>query len=177
MITTNDDVVADRARLLRSQGESSRYVTQEAGFNYRMTETAAALGMAQMPKIEARNEQRRANARRLNKLLASNERIIPRRASCPGATTCGTSTPSACPQAEKSAMALQAGLRERGIETAVFYPTPIHQQPLYRRLGYGELHLPVAECLAGEALSLPVHPALTPEDIEAVAAAVVELMN
>ena len=63
-----------------------------------------------------------------------------------------------------------AALRSDGIESAVFYPTPIHRQPLYQRLGYGDLHLPVAERLCEEVLSLPVHPALTPADVEQIAA-------
>lgn len=174
MITTDDAAVAGRARTLRSQGERTRYVTEEAGYNYRMTEIAAALGLVQLPKIDARNRQRAANAARLNELLASNDAII---------------TPRALPELQRrqhvwhqytirvrggraTRDALQAALRERGIETAVFYPAPIHRQPLYRRLGYGALELPVAQRLADEVLSLPVHPALTGTEIEMIAAAV-----
>ena len=72
---------------------------------------------------------------------------------------------------------LQARLRDRAIETGVFYPLPIHKQPLYERLGYGDCELPVAQRLAGEVLSLPVHPALTDADIETIAAAVNELTS
>ena len=57
----------------------------------------------------------------------------------------------------------------------MFYPLPIHKQPLYERLGYAATDLPVAEWLAGEVLSLPVHPALTDADIETIAAAANEL--
>jgi dTDP-4-amino-4,6-dideoxygalactose transaminase len=70
--------------------------------------------------------------------------------------------------------ALQARMRESDIESAVFYPAPIHRQPLYQRLGYGNASLPVAERLAGEVLSLPVHPALRDDEIETVAGAVCE---
>jgi|CXWL01.1.fsa_nt_gi dTDP-4-amino-4,6-dideoxygalactose transaminase len=171
MITTNDPAVADRARAIRSQGERTRYATEELGWNYRMTEPAAALGLAQLAKIDARNNQRRQNAARLNELLASNT---------------GIATPSELPgrhhvwhQYTVRVLAgrdardrLQTSLRDQGVESAVFYPRPIHQQPLYERLGYGAAELPVAARLCGEVLSLPVHPGLSEDDLGAIAAAV-----
>ena len=185
MITTNDDAVAARARVLRSQGETSRYVTEELGYNYRMTEIAAALGHAQLPKLDARNDIRRANAARLNVLLAPSESRAesPRHDSGPHP---GSVTPRELPgrhhvwhqytiriPAGRAARnELQTSLRDHGIESATFYPTPIHRQPLYQRLGYAELDLPVSQRLADEVLSLPVHPALSASDLEAIAAAV-----
>jgi dTDP-4-amino-4,6-dideoxygalactose transaminase len=179
MITTDDDAVAERARLLRSQGERTRYVTEELGYNYRMTEPAAALGLAQMPKIEARNEQRRRNAARLNKLLAPLEDAgtlaLPREfARCTHVWHQYTVRVCAGRDARD---ALQASLRERGIESAVFYPTPIHRQPLYVRLGYGEIDLPVAQRLSDEVLSLPVHSALSDDDLEAIGSAVASALS
>jgi dTDP-4-amino-4,6-dideoxygalactose transaminase len=179
MITTNDAVTADRARLYRSQGERTRYVTDELGYNYRMTEVAAALGLAQLPKIDARNEQRRKNAARLTELLAPLEDqgklVLPR--ALPGRTHVWHQYTVRVTAGRAARDALQASMRERGIETAVFYPTPIHKQPLYQRLGYGGLNLPVAERLADEVLSLPVHPALSDDDLDQVARAVVDSMN
>jgi dTDP-4-amino-4,6-dideoxygalactose transaminase len=174
MVTTADDAIADRLRLLRSQGERKRYVTEEAGYNYRMTEIAAALGLAQTPKLEARNDARRANAARLSEQLAGNERIVAPR-ELPGRRHVWHQYTVRAPAGRAARDELQAELRARGIETAVFYPSPIHRQPLYQRLGYGEVHLPVAERLAGEVLSLPVHPALSGADVEAIAAVVNEL--
>jgi perosamine synthetase len=184
MITTNDDAVAARASVLRSQGEPLRYVTEELGYNYRMTEVAAALGHAQLPKLDARNDVRRANAARLSELLAPSETQTesPRH---------GVILPRELPErlhvwhqytvrvlAGRGARArLHTSLRDRGIESATFYPAPIHRQPLYQRLGYGELELPVAQRLADEVLSLPVHPTLSAADIEAIAAAVNEAMR
>ncbi len=175
MITTDDDAIADRARMLRSQGERTRYVTEELGYNYRMSEVAAALGLAQLPKIDVRNERRRANAARLNELLAPLEDlgklVLPR--TLPGRTHVWHQYTV---RVRAGRDALQAAMRERGIETVVFYPAPIHRQPLYQRLGYGDLDLPVAQRLAEEVLSLPVHPALTSDDLEQIAKAVVDLM-
>ena len=73
MITTDDNAVAAAARMLRSQGEATRYVTETLGYNYRMTEMTAALGRAQLPKLDARNERRGTNAARLTAALASQQ--------------------------------------------------------------------------------------------------------
>jgi dTDP-4-amino-4,6-dideoxygalactose transaminase len=171
MITTDDDAVAERARMLRSQGERTRYVTEELGWNYRMTEPAAALGHAQLAKLDARNEQRRRNADRLGERLAANERIVTPR-ELPGRRHVWHQYTLRVPAGEEARDRLQAKLAERGIETAVFYPLPIPHQPLYRRLGYGDATLPVAARLCHEVLSLPVHPGLSDADIEAVGEAV-----
>jgi dTDP-4-amino-4,6-dideoxygalactose transaminase len=176
MITTDDDAVADRARMLRSQGERTRYVTEELGWNYRMTEPAAALGLAQMPKIDARNAQRAKNAARLNESLAPLEDhgklALPRELS--GRTHVWHQYTVRVLAGREARDRLQASLKERGIESAVFYPTPIHRQPLYQRLGYGEIDLPIAQRLSDEVLSLPVHPALSDDDLEQIGAAVHE---
>ena len=174
MITANDDAVAARARVLRSQGEPTRYVTEELGYNYRLTEIAAALGHAQLPKLDARNEVRRANAARLNELLANHEKIVTPR-ELPGRRHVWHQYTIRVTAGRQARDRMQASLRERGIESATFYPTPIHKQPLYQRLGYGDAEMPVADRLAAEVLSLPVHPALSAADIEAIAAAVSEV--
>ena len=66
---------------------------------------------------------------------------------------------------------LAAHLEQAGVQTAVHYPTPVHRQPLYLGLGYDD-DLPVAERLGREVLSLPVHPALTPDDLATIVSAV-----
>jgi len=178
MITTDDAAVADRARTFRSQGERTRYVTEELGYNFRMTEIAAALGLAQMPKIDARNEARRRHAARLTELLSpvaavKGGRIVAPQ-QLPGRTHVWHQYTIRVTAGRGARDALQAALRERGVESAIFYPAPIHRQPLYRRLGYGDLDFPVAQRLADEVLSLPVHPALSEGDIEMIARALRE---
>jgi len=172
MVTTDDGDVAAAARLLRSQGERTRYVTEELGYNYRMTEVAAALGNAQLPKLDARNEQRRRNAARLNGLLAGLDGIeTPRE--LPGRHHVYHQYTVRVRAGGEARDRLQAALRNAGIESAVFYPAPIHRQPLYQRLGYGDVRLPIAERLCDEVLSLPVHPALSPDDLARIAETVV----
>jgi dTDP-4-amino-4,6-dideoxygalactose transaminase len=176
MITTDDDAIADRARTFRSQGERTRYVTEELGYNFRMTEIAAALGLSQMPKIDARNDARRRHAARLTELLSPLEDITGGRIVLPqqlsGRMHVWHQYTIRVTAGRGARDALQAALRGHGIESAVFYPAPIHRQPLYRRLGYGGLDFPVAQRLADEVLSLPVHPALSEGDIETIARAV-----
>ena len=174
MITTSGAAIADAARILRSQGERARYVTEVLGYNYRMTEIAAALGLSQLPKLEERSERRRMNAAHLSGLLAANRTVVVPR-ELPGRRHVFHQYTLRVCSGRDARDALRAALLERGIESAVFYPTPIHQQPLYRRLGYGDLRLPVAERLAAEVLSVPVHPLLTPAELDAVAAAVNDL--
>jgi perosamine synthetase len=168
MITTDDPDLAERARLLRSHGQRRRYVSETLGYNLRLTEVAAALGLAQLGKLEAFNEHRRANARYLTERLP--EMTTPRE--LPGRYHVYHQYTVRVP---KGRDALLRHLDERGIEAAVFYPLPVHRQPLYRRMGYRE-RLPVAERLTREALSLPVHPGLSREDLDAVASAVSEGM-
>jgi dTDP-4-amino-4,6-dideoxygalactose transaminase len=167
MIVTDDANVAERARMLRSQGERTRYVTEELGWNYRMTEVAAALGLAQLPRLDEWNTARAANAARLNAALAGIDGLAPPQ-ELPGRPHVWHQYTVRVHAGRTVRDALRAHLAEQGIESAVFYPAPIHQQPLYARLGYGSLELPVAQRLAGEVLSLPVHPSLTADDIDRI---------
>ena len=164
MVTTDDDAIARRARLLRNQGEEERYVTELLAYNLRLTAPAAALGLAQLPKLDGWNERRRANAAWLNEHLEGVVTPVER----PGAHHVYQQYTVRVPEARD---ALRAVLREQEIETAVYYPRPMHRQPLYQELGIGG-SFPVAERAAQEVLSLPVHPSLSMDDLERIAAAV-----
>jgi dTDP-4-amino-4,6-dideoxygalactose transaminase len=174
MVVTNDDGVAARARLLRNQGESERYRTDVLGYNFRMTELAAALGLAQLPKLDGWIERRRANATWLSGHL---EGVV-----TPGERagafhvfqqyTVRVSSREDRLQPDATGRdALQSALRAQDIESAVYYPLCLHQQPLYQRLGIGG-SFSVAERAAQEVLSLPVHAALSQRDLEHIAGAV-----
>ena len=161
MVTTDDDDLAAQARMLRNHGQSDRYLHESIGFNWRMTEVAAAIGLAQLDRLEEANARRRANARRLNE-------------GCGGVMTpteragCHHVYHQYTVRAPGRRDELLNHLRERGVGAVVYYPLPIHRQPAYRRLGYRDA-LPVAERLSAEVLSLPVHPSLTEQDVETVA--------
>ena len=165
MVVTDDGRVAEQARLLRNQGEEKRYLTALLSGNFRMTEFAAALGLAQLQKLDGWNERRRANAAWLSGHLT------------------GAVTPQERPDArhvyqqytvrvpDGARDALRDSLREQQIEAIPYYERCLHQQPLYQELGIGG-SFPVAEQAAQEVLSLPIHPALAQSDLEAIAAAV-----
>jgi len=168
MITTDDAEVARRCRLLRSQGEGERYRTDAAGYNMRLTEIAAALGLAGLARLDQWNERRRANAEYLSRHL----RGVVTPMETPGTRHVFHQYTVRVPGGPAARDALQAVLRAHDIEALVFYPRPLHHQPLYRGLGYGAQSFPVAERLAGEVLSLPVHPALAEQDLGRIVAAV-----
>ena len=164
IITTDDDAVADRARMIRSHGQRSRYDHHVLGYNYRMTDLHAAIGVVQIKHLEEWNTRRIQNARYLSDHLQ------------------GVVTPTVRPDCRhvfhQYTVRVRQGrddfvrwLRERGIGTGIYYPRPIHHQPLYRQLGY-DGHLPEAEAASQEVVSLPVHPGLNQEQLEAIVAAV-----
>jgi len=167
MITTNDPGIAGRARLIRQHGSRERYRHEVLGYNFRMTDLQAAIGLVQLSRLAEWTARRQANAAYLSAHLADLEYIaIPRVR--PGVT-------HVYHQYTLRVMghrdAFAARLRELGVETAVHYPLPVHQQPLYQSLGYwGEF--PHAEQASREVLSLPVHPLLTQDDLERIVTAV-----
>ena len=161
MVTTDDGDLAAQVRMLRNHGQSERYLHERIGFNWRMTDLAAAIGLAQLDRLEEANARRRANARRLND-------------GCAGVVTpteragCHHVYHQYTVRAPERREELLSHLRERGVGAVVYYPISIHRQPVYRRMGYRDA-LPVAERLSTEVLSLPVHPSLTEQEVDTVA--------
>jgi perosamine synthetase len=170
MITTNDDAIDEKCRVIRQHGMRRRYYHDELGFNFRMTDVHAAIGLEQLKKLESRNEQRRANARFLSENLKG---VIP---PCeePGCTHVYHQYTVRVTGGRRDA--LRAFLQEKGVGSEIYYPVPVHQQSFYTgELGY-QVAIPEAERAAQEVLSLPVHPALSQADLETIAASVNEFM-
>lgn len=164
IVTTNDDSLAERLRLLRNHGQSQRYRHDILGYHFRTTDIQAAIGLVQLDKLPAWNEQRVANARYLSERMQG-VRVPVVRANRRHVFHQYTVRVSGDRQA------LQDHLREQGIGTAIHYPHPIHHQPFYRSLGYDDV-LPEAEAASREVLSLPVHPALSQSDLDRIVGAV-----
>lgn len=170
MITTNDNEVAENCRVIRQHGMRRRYYHDELGFNFRMTDVHAAIGLAQLGKLEHFNEQRIANAQYFTEHLNGVETPeVP-----PGYHHVFHQYTVRVPDGRRDALA--AHLKQNGVGTGIYYPVPIHQQTYYvNELGY-DVTLPVAETACEEVLSLPVHPALSQEDLETIVTAANEFM-
>ncbi len=165
MITAAEGRIAEAARRLRDHGTTGPYQHEALGYNWRMTDIAAALGLAQLAKLEAFSERRRANAAYLSSRLRGV--ITPQeREGCRHVYHLYTVR---VPDGRRDA--LLAHLRRQGVGANVYYPLPIHQQPFYRKLGF-EDDLPVVQRLSREVLSLPVHPALSPQELDRIVEAV-----
>ena len=175
MVTTNDAVVAEYTRVLRSHGQSGRYVLEHLGLNYRMTDIAAALGLRQLARLEEYTMARIANARLLTERLAHVPGLLTPQVTVRARHVYHQYTMRVIPGFPVSREELQTHLASRGVRSAVHYPHPIHQQPYYQSLGYGKLRLPVAVQAAKEVISLPVHPGLSHADIRHIVATVSQL--
>lgn len=164
MVTTSDPEQADKMRLLREHGSRVRYHHEMVGYNFRMTDIHASIGLAQFAKLPANNARRRAIAERYDRELQ------------------GVITPSVGPGVThvyhqytlrvNRRDELVEALRERGVGTGVYYPIPVHRQRPFVELGYGDQRFPVAERLCAEVVSIPVHPSLTDDEVGQVIAAV-----
>jgi dTDP-4-amino-4,6-dideoxygalactose transaminase len=171
MITTNDSVVDEKCRVIRQHGMRRRYYHDELGFNFRMTDVHAAIGLAQLKKLEKFNAQRQANGKFLSENLK--DVIVP---PIPEGQTHVFHQYTIRVSGGKRD-ALRAHLQERGVGSEVYYPVPIHQQSFYvSELGYKDI-LPETESAALEVLSLPVHTGLSASDLETIVAAVNEFTN
>ncbi|HKP51050.1 MAG TPA: DegT/DnrJ/EryC1/StrS family aminotransferase [Chloroflexia bacterium] len=169
IVTTDDDCVADRARLLRAHGMRVRYYHETMGYNFRMTNIHAAIGLAQMPKLEGFNERRIANATYLSEHLP--EEIVQVPQVRPGTRHIFHQyTVRVRPPLERDE--LRAHLTAHGVGSEVYYPVPVHQQQLYREMGYKGEGFPESERASREVLSLPIHPGLSQGDLEMIVAVV-----
>ena len=171
MITTSDPEVAKRARMIRSQGQKERYFHEIIGYNYRMNEVSAALGICALERLDEYNALRSQNASVLSSRIGKIK---------------GVSTPFVITGVKhvfhqftirvKSNFKITRDellqkLKENGIGGAVHYPMPIHKQKVFEDLGYSD-YLPVSEKAAEEVLSLPIHQSLAKEDLDSIASAI-----
>ena len=166
IVSTNDSALAERIRRLRSHGEAERYHSAELGFNYRMTDISAAIALAQLKKLTSLTERRQRNAAFLSQHLRGV--MVPPAAVEPSAHVWHHYTI----RISNGRDDLAAWLRDRDIESGVYYRWPLPDHKLYKNLGFSSTGLPVARRLAAEVLSLPVHPALSDADLEYIVEAV-----
>lgn len=171
LVTTADAAMAERMRRLRNHGSPRRYVHEELGWNGRLDAMQAAILRVKLKYVEGWNESRRQRAERYDSLFAA-----------AGLTSSGGPAENAAPiQLPRTASnayhvfhqyvvrayrreELREFLSARNIGTEVYYPIPLHLQPVFVYLGYREGDFPEAERAAKEVLALPMFPELTEEE-------------
>lgn len=160
MIVTDDPDIERAARLLRNQGMERRYENEVVGFNVRMTDLHAAIGRVQLAKLPGWTAQRQANAAYLDAKLSGV--IVP-----PVANGAVHVYHQYTVRSERRDELMQQ-LADQGVGSGVYYPIPTHRLPSFDL----DLDLPETAKAAAEVLSLPVHPALSDEDLATIVEAV-----
>lgn len=163
-LVTRDDRLAERARSIKQYGWKERYVSHQPGMNTRLDELQAAVLRVKLPHLDAGNARRRAIAQSYHQLLYDSPLKLPvERFSCRHVYH-----QYVIRTARRDELARY--LAHRGIGTAVHYPVPVHLQPGYQdRVALGPGGLQFTEALAGQVLSLPMHPALPDEEVQEIA--------
>ena len=163
MITTSDKTCAERLRLIVNHGQSEKYLHTRLGYNYRMTDIAAAIGLVQLKKLDKFNMRRRKNAEYYNTHLKVNGLVTPYVAEGMHhvyhqyVIRLTDEFPMKRPE-------FMEYLKAKGIGCAVHYPIPLHRQPLYA-VEQDPDPCPVSSRLAESVLSLPVHPLLDGKEL------------
>ena len=168
--TTDDDEVARRLRLFRNHGMERRYYHDELGTNHKPTDLAAAIGLAQLTRLDERTATRRRNAAYLTEHLDGYlTPVVPE-----GRDHVWHQYTMRFPGERQQVV---EGLTGRGVGTLIYYPVPIHRQAYLQRYlpGAAALDLPVTSRLSEEVLAIPVHPKLSAEDLVTIVRAVREV--
>ncbi|RLG00824.1 aminotransferase DegT [Thermococci archaeon] len=164
MITTNDKKIERKLRLIINHGQSEKYLHTELGYNYRMTNIQAAIGIAQLKKLDMFNDKRIKNAGYFNKHIKAKKIIKPEKEK----NIKHVYHQYVIRVENNKRDELIRYLNDKGVGNAIHYPLPVHLQPLYRKLNYPKEICPTATKISKEVLSLPVHPALKREELEYV---------
>ena len=166
IILTNDDGIADRVKQLRNYGSRIKYQHDLAGYNSRLDEMQAAFLRVKLSVLDTWNEQRRKIALEYSARLADAGVILPM-------------IPEYAEPVwhlyvirSKNREALKTYLESKRITTVIHYPTPPHRQLCYQE--FSNYHLPIADSLASEVLSLPMSSAVDAEEITHIVNAVLE---
>lgn len=170
VITTSDPEIANRCRMIRDHGQSSKYYHSMIGFNGRLDEIQAAVLKVKLPHLDSWINKRRSRAEIYNSRLPAR---IEKPVEMSWAKHVFYVYVIRTPERDR----LRAYLEEKGIGTGIHYPVPIHRQEAWRVCGGGELSLPATERAAGEILSLPMYPELTENEIGYVCECIGEFLR
>ncbi len=159
-VSTNDDQVAEKIRMIRNHGMVEGSDTRVLGYNFRMNEISAAVASVQMDKLGRFIQKRKENASFLtDRIRGANGAVLTQ--------TSGDRTHVwylYTLRLSKNRGKVLERLRSKSIGASVYYETPVHKTPMYKRLGYSKLRLKVTEESAAHVISVPVHPGLKEEE-------------
>ena len=175
VITTNNNEIAERIRMIRTHGEKTKYASLMLGSNYRMSEIQAAIGLVQLKKLRAFVAKRQRNARKLSELLAETDRLQLPHEPKGRKHSWYLYTVRLKNAEEKERNKIVAELKNKGIGAEVYYANPVHLMPYYRD-SFGEKELPETEKAAKQVFSLPIHPGVTEEQVEYIGKTVLQLL-
>ena len=174
MITTDDDRVADQAKLLRAHGMRKRYYHEILGYNFRMMDLVAAIGHVQLGRLQSFTDARRHNAEYLREHIT--RVVTPTYGNDPLSHvwhqfTVRITDPIVAGEETPRDRAVRV-LNEQGIGCGVFYPVPATKQEHLMALQLPQAHIPVTDHVTEQVFSIPVHPQLKPGDLEYIVEAV-----
>jgi len=168
-VTTDDEMLAQKSRMLRDHGQSRKYYHDLEGFNGRLDSIQAGILAAKLRFVTEWNRKRQEAARRYDEMLSPVEGVI--RPYCPD---WARAVYHLYVIRVRDREALQKQLAEANIGTGIHYPVPLHLQKAYSNLGYELGDFPVCEKVAERILSLPMFPGLSEADQERVVHSVVQ---
>lgn len=175
MVTTDDPELDNLGRLLRSHGQGQKYHHSHIGLNYRMTDVEAAIGLAQLPKIDERNARRRSIAARYDAAFSTINGLVTPHVPDAAFHTYHQYTIVLDPDVVGLRDEFAGRLRERGVGSQVNYPMPLQRQEVFtERLRIDRGPLATADDLCRKVLSIPVHHHLSDRDVERVVDTVIE---
>jgi len=171
-VTTNDEVIAQKVRMLRDHGQAKKYYHDFEGYNGRLDAVQTGILRVKLRHLSEWNEKRRRSAALYSDLLSEpgtrNSQPATRNIIIPFEPSCSKAVYHLYIVRVQQREKLQAYLNENGIATGLHYPIPLHLQNAYANNGFKEGDFPVTEKVSSEILSLPMFPTLTVEQIEYV---------
>jgi dTDP-4-amino-4,6-dideoxygalactose transaminase len=172
MIVTDSEEVARNLKSLRAHGATKKYFSTVQGWNSRLDEIQAAILRVKLRYLDSWGQGRRSRADLYDKFLRGVPKVVTPKRSSWGDHVFHQYTVRV-PKRD----AVQKFLQERGVASTVYYPVPMHLQPIYDSLGYKRGDLPQCESAAEECLSLPIYPELTDEQVEYAASMLAEAVK
>lgn len=169
-VTTNDEAIARKIKMVREHGQSKKYYHDIEGYNGRLDSMQAGILRVKLKHLAKWNESRRQSARKYNELLAATDSNIV----TPFEPLSSKAVYHLYVLQVENREAVQADLAKENIDTGIHYPIPLHLQKAYKSLGYAPGDFPVSEKLAERILSLPMFPGLSGGDQERVVRTLVQ---